>query len=127
MKKLIKNSFVVVAFVILTAQVFAGEPYIRVKQKGSKEFFLFIDNADINKDGTIITLKNLRGFELYNEKLKNQKDYTKVYDVEALPKGKYILEIADDLNLQSWTLEISKEGIQLNKMPQSEVIIASDK
>lgn len=126
MKKMIKNSFVVVALVFLSSSVFAGDPYVRVKQKGSKEFFLFIGEKDISKDGMVITLKSQRGRKLYNETLKNQLDYAKVYNLNELPKGQYVLNIKGDTEVKAWTLEISREGLSLKKINESNITVASD-
>lgn len=90
-----------------------SEPFVKVSGKGSKEFFLFMDKVGLDNERGTIFLKKLSGEVIYKEQLKGGQEYRKLFDVNALPAGDYLLEIEDTKRVKSWALSISKEGLQI--------------
>ena len=106
----------VVAFVLIGYSGFASgsEPFVKASGRGSKEFFLFMNKVDINNDNATISLKGESGEVIYKEKLQRGTEYRKLFDVNALPEGSYVLEIEDENRVKTWSLSITQDGLQVN-------------
>lgn len=111
------RKFLVAAFILISYAGLAGgsEPYVKVSEQGSKEFFLFMNKIGEEDDKATITLKDLKGEVIYREKLKGDGEYRKLFDVNALPEGDYMLEIEGQTRIKAWSLSISETGLQVNQ------------
>ena len=115
MKKIIQKSFVLALMLMgLTSLAREKGPFLKVNEKGGKEFFLFIDEATANADEALISLKDVTGEILYSENLTRGNQYRKLFDLNALPKGEYILQIEDGTRIKTWPLNITEEGLNLH-------------
>ncbi len=91
MKQMIQKSLVLALMLVgLTSVAREKGPFLKVNEKGGKEFFLFIDEATTNADKALISLKDLEGEILYSENLTRGDQYRKLFDLNALPEGEYI-------------------------------------
>ncbi len=113
---MIQKSFVVALMLIgLTSFAKEKDPFLKLGIKGGKEFFLFIDKVSATSDDALISLKDLKGEVLYTENLTRGDQYRKLFDLNALPEGEYILQIEDGTRIKTWPLEITRAGLKLQK------------
>ncbi|MEM9299844.1 MAG: hypothetical protein AAGA64_15880 [Bacteroidota bacterium] len=113
MKKIIRTG-VVVAMMLMGVSTFAmgSEPFVKVSAAGNKEFTLFIN--EVNAPAVVVSLKNISGNTLYKEVLLSKDKYSKLYDLTALPVGSYTLEVDEDTRINTWSVELSSEGLSVD-------------
>jgi hypothetical protein len=107
MKKLIKILTVVFAIFIANTNGFSTDPFptVRVTSMGIRNFAIYIDN--FNSKRIKLSLRDTRGFVLYNKNIKSEGTYAKKYDLNNLPKGRYKLDLEDGINSRSYTIVLS--------------------
>ncbi|UII22566.1 DUF3244 domain-containing protein [Fulvivirga ligni] len=121
MKQLIKNSLLVIMFIMSLSTFASGaSPYVKVKSYDAKKFVVIIKSA--NPTDLQISLKDNNNYQIYSEKHANLTDgYAKKFDVADLPDGNYFLEIENEQKIDVYSIEIA-EG-QLNIENDSRVAI----
>lgn len=121
MKQLIKNSLLVIMFIMSLSTFASGaSPYVKVKSYDAKKFVVIIKSA--NPTDLQISLKDNNNYQIYSERHANLKDgYAKKFDVADLPDGSYFLEIENEQKIDVYSIEIA-EG-QLNIENDSRVAI----
>ena len=107
MKKSIKILTIVFAILIASTNGFSTDPStaVRIKSMGIRNFGVYIDNY--NSKRIKISLRDTTGFVLYKKNIKHEGSYSQKYNLSNLPKGRYVLNLEDDISLRSYTIVLS--------------------
>lgn len=119
MKRIIRTG-VVVAMMLMGVSTFAkgSEPFVKVSAAGNKEFTLFIN--EVNAPAIVVSLKDISGNTLYKEVLLSEDKYSKMFDLEILPTGSYILEVEGDTSIKTWSVNLTSSGLTIDKDAKKE-------
>jgi len=123
MKKSIKILTVVFAIFLASTNGFSTDPSpaVRIKSLGIRNFVIYIDN--LNSKRIKISLRDTTGFVLYNKNIKGEGTYAKKYNVNNLPKGRYVLDFKNEMGSRSYTIVLSDNGLTV--LDNYELIVSS--
>lgn len=108
MKKLI---VVLIAVVCMNGLgIAAGSPTL--VKSSDKSFALYYD--DWNETDLTVKIKDLTGYVLMTDKIKDHKITGKKYNLRNLPQGEYVLEIYNDQKMMSQRLSLTKETLEFD-------------
>ncbi len=113
MKTVIKKIMVVV-MVTMTIASYASvvKPLVKVKSIGDKTFALIIHGLS----GEVqISLKDQNGFILLSENHRDLFNYAEKYNLDALPEGRYYLEVEEKVKINVFPLSITSEDMSFDK------------
>lgn len=96
---------------ILKASV---EPEVSIRNQRGQSFSLHLKS--MNKETFDIQLSDQFGFALINEKVKDQDDYLKLYNLQELPTGNYTMRIESErkIILQPIYVHQEKKSIEMS-------------
>ena len=83
-------------FILATLIGYANEDKKTIDSKAKKTVKLVFNNV---KKGQILSIRDEQGFELYNNKIKNSGNYSKIFDFSALEDGIYSAELNKDFKI----------------------------
>ena len=86
----------VAAFILASLIGYANEDKKTTNNKAKKTVKLVFNNV---KKGQILSIRDEQGFELYNNKIKNSGNYSKIFDFSALEDGIYSAELNKDFKI----------------------------
>jgi hypothetical protein len=86
----------VAAFILASLIGYANEDKKTTNNKAKKTVKLVFNNV---KKGQILSIRDEQGFELYNNKIKNSGNYSKIFDFSALKDGIYSAELNKDFKI----------------------------
>lgn len=117
----IKNKLVVMMMVIVSTAGFSQErkTNVSVEAIGTKTV-VFHTNMQ-GSTGTKVQLRDVRGKVLHSEMLLNKERVTKKFDLNALPDGKYFLEVENEAQFVTIPMEITENGTEVIR--NDEVVI----
>ena len=110
MNNRIKTAALVVAM-IFSINTFAGDALVKVTS--SKSFQLVVDDMDTDFD---ISLYDQRERRIYNDHVRNQKDYTKQFSLEKLPAGTYTLRVENNIRTQEYRVELTSSSVEVTEV-----------
>ena len=113
MKTVIKKIMVVV-MVTMTIASYASvvKPLVKVKSIGDKTFALIIHGLS----GEVqISLKDQNGFILHSENHRDLLNYAEKYNLDALPEGRYYLEVEEKVKINVFPLSITAKDMSFDK------------
>jgi hypothetical protein len=84
------------AFILASLIGYANEDKKTTNNKAKKTVKLVFNNV---KKGQILSIRDEQGFELYNNKIKNSGNYSKIFDFSALKDGIYSAELNKDFKI----------------------------
>ncbi|MDG1038395.1 MAG: hypothetical protein P8O89_05590 [Polaribacter sp.] len=84
------------AFILASLIGYANEDKKTTNNKAKKTVKLVFNNV---KKGQILSIRDEQGFELYNNKIKNSGNYSKIFDFSALEDGIYSAELNKDFKI----------------------------
>jgi len=116
MKKMTENfkTFIfVIVLLCFTSNIFANDskPSLKIINSEKKIFTLIADKAK----STSVTMRiyDEQGFNLLNEKVALENNYSKAYDLSNLPMGTYEIEIEDDFSFRKYIVTNSTNDIKI--------------
>ncbi|MDO6595969.1 hypothetical protein Q4512_03520 [Oceanihabitans sp. 2_MG-2023] len=119
MKKFIKNTLVIaVLFTTLLAN--ANAPLNPLND--ARRTTLTLNNV---KEGNELLIKNTLDIVIYKELIENSGDYTKGFDLTALPNGEYFFELVKDSEIKIIPFHVSNNMIAFNNGEESTIFIPS--
>lgn len=83
-------------FILATLIGYANEDKKTIDSKAKKTVKLVFNNV---KKGQILSIRDEQGFELYNNKIKNSGNYSKIFNFSALENGIYSAELNKDFKI----------------------------
>lgn len=95
MKKLTKRSLLL-SGLMLSMMTFANGNIENSKERESKVTNISFDNV---KRGSMLSIKDIKGIVLYNESIAKAGDYSKGFDLTALPNGDYFFELDAEFDI----------------------------
>ena len=114
MKTLIKQSLIVALMTAtLTSYAASVEPLVKVVGDESKVFTLIWSEVNLRQAHVFIKDKN--GVVLYEEDLNAEANFQRRFDLRALPKGDYILEVENQTMLKIMPFQVKRSDIQFSK------------
>ena len=123
MKNSMKILTVVFAIFIANTNGFSTDPFpaVRVKSMGIRNFAIYIDK--FNSKHIKLSLRDTTGFVLYNKNIKSEGAYAKKYDLNNLPKGRYLLDLKDEISSRSYTIVLSDN--ELTVLDNYDLVVSS--
>ncbi|MGZ0015624.1 hypothetical protein [Yeosuana sp. AK3] len=113
MKKVIKNSIIMVAMcTALLSNANEGSSFIPKKDSNIAKTTLTLTDV---KEGQRLIIKDLNGFILYKEFIKESGLYSKVFDLTDLPDGNYFFEHEKDLEIKTIPFSVKFKTVTFEK------------
>jgi len=111
MKKLIKRSFVIVVM-LATMLSNANEVSSLTKEKIKKVTNITFENV---KQGSTLTIKDVNGLILFKELIEKSGEYTKGFDLTALPDGSYFFELEKEMQVKIMPFKVADNEVVFDK------------
>jgi hypothetical protein len=109
-KKMKKLIVVLIAAISLNGMTLAaGSPTI--VKTSDKSFALYYD--DWNETDLTVKIKDLSGFTLMTDKIKDEKITGKRYNLMNLPQGQYVVEISNDQKMMLQMLTLTEDAVEI--------------
>ena len=105
---------------ILTMPVFAqaatpeGKILVKVAPKEGK--ILKINLANLQKEKTVVQLKNLEGSTYFTKVVRNHNGFLRLLNLSQLPKGRYVLSVRQNDEIITQVVVIDEKGLQLSAL-----------
>lgn len=120
MKRIIKNSLLVVVF-LTTMFGYANEAFILTKLRDNKTTMLTLLEV---KEGSSLLIKDKSGVVLYRERIKRSGIYTKGFDFSSLPEGNYFFELDHDFEIQFKVIKsVKSKSLKTSKSKRTNIDI----
>lgn len=120
MKTLIKQSLVVVTLcAALTSYASSVESLVMVKEADEKAFSLIV--SSLNPQQFQIFIKDKNDVTLYEENLQVGSGISKKYNLKALPRGNYFLEVINEQVIKTMPFEISESQVFFDPSNETEI------
>ena len=126
MKNVIKHSKKGFLMVTLFATLlsFANEASFFKIKNDAKRTSLTLSNV---KEGNLLSIKDDNGVILYKELIQTTGNYTKGFDLTALPDGSYIFEVDKDLEIKTIPFSVKSNTVLFNKEEEKTIFKPSIK
>lgn len=111
MKGLVKTSLVIVVM-FTTMLSFANEFTILTKEKTKEITNVTFENV---KRGSLLVIKDHYGMILFKELIENTGDYSKGFDLTALPDGNYYFELDKEVEIKIRPFMVSSNVVTFDK------------
>lgn len=111
MKKEIKKGILLVT-IMGTMLSYASKPYAFEVNNEIKKTMVVINSV---KEGQVLVIKDYFGVVLYKELIEKTGDYTKGFDLTALPDGNYYFELDKDLEIQVIPFNVRANKVEFHK------------
>ncbi|MDD5148890.1 MAG: T9SS type A sorting domain-containing protein [Flavobacterium sp.] len=119
MKKILKFSLVlVVAFTTMNLHAGTVDFTIGVKKEQGKIVTFALENMISTID---LSIYDAEGKLIHSEKVNSKKNINRTYDLNALPKGTYFLEVESDFKISRYIISVIGETASLSTEPTSEI------
>lgn len=118
MKKVIKNSILMLALLIAT-QVYSNQMDSIIINDDDNNGIITIEKL---KQGTLLSIKDDRGMTLHKEKIKKSGLFSKRFNLENLPDATYYIELDNDTEIRTFSVEIKDQQPYIIK--SDELIVA---
>ena len=112
MKKIIVTIAILTA-ITFTNNVFANDGFKIVNLTPKAEVtFKTLNGLKVkltiaeSQGNSYITIKDTKGEEIYKETVKKSNNFTKVYDLNEFPTGKYVITVVNDSEVKVKEIEI---------------------
>jgi|APTNR8051073442_1049403.scaffolds.fasta_scaffold01126_7 hypothetical protein len=103
---------------VLTMPVFAQaanpESKILVKVAPKEGKILKINLANLQKEKTVVQLKNLEGSTYFTKVVRNHNGFLRQLNLSQLPKGRYVLSVSQNDEVISQVVVIDEAGLKLS-------------
>ncbi len=118
MKKEIKNSLLAVVL-FSTLMSYAGDFSKTANDKKEN-----ITNVSFNnlKQGSVLIIKDENGLLLYKELIEKSGDYSKGFDLTALPNGNYYFELNKDVEIKIIPFQVKSNVVVFSKENEQLII-----
>ena len=115
---------IIALFVMMTVAgtaLFATEinPSVVLKKGIEKSFALYMNYPSAKTFQ--VTLKDNSSKVLFNEKVKQSKEFAKLFDMSKLPVGIYSLTIEDEQSIYTQVIKKKKQGLTIDKDKESKI------
>lgn len=118
MKKVIKKSlFMVVLFSAIIS--YAGD-FSKI-ENDKKENITNVSFSNL-KQGSVLIIKDLNGVLLYKELIEKSGDYSKGFDLTALPNGKYYFELDKVTEIKIVPFQVKSNIVAFNKEKEQLIV-----
>ena len=120
LKNLVLKSLIfALPLLISTALSGSATNTLKIETEPSEKsiYLSFKDNQSSN---VFIQIKDKIGAVLYKEKVVNQKEFSKKFNLTNLPEGEYFIEVADDLKAIIQPIVILTSNIKITPSKRSE-------
>tara|TARA_R110001592_G_scaffold53653_2_gene164550 strand:- start:6139 stop:6798 length:660 start_codon:yes stop_codon:yes gene_type:complete len=120
MKKVIKKSILmgVMLTTLLSNATNEGSSFIPKKEKDISRTMVTINDV---KKGQKLVIKDVNGFVLYKELLKEAGIYTKTFDLTELPDGDYVFELDKDLQIKTIPFSVFSNEVTFDKEKETTI------
>ena len=106
------------ATIFATTLSFANEVSLTTIKNDADKTSLTLTDV---KQGNLLSIKDENGITLYKEFIKKTGNYTKGFDLTALPNGEYSFEIDKDVEISMIPFTVAPEGVSFNKADEKVV------
>lgn len=108
-------------FTFTTNQLFADTHLqLQYKYEYLKAFAVTMQNLEHNTHS--IELKDMNGVVLIQEKINQQTEFGRMYNLEELPEGTYRLVVENEQQIIIQPITINRRFLTINRMEQKEII-----
>ncbi|MEP3837306.1 MAG: hypothetical protein ABJM36_06640 [Algibacter sp.] len=120
MKNTIKNSKKGILMVTMFATLlsFANDVSLFNIKNEAKRTSLTLLNV---KQGNLLSVKDVNGIVLYKELIQESGNYTKGFDLTALPDGNYIFELDKDMEIRTIPFTVSSNMVLFDKESETTI------
>ncbi|MEP1487804.1 MAG: hypothetical protein ABJL44_11355 [Algibacter sp.] len=105
-----KKGFLMVTM-FATLLSFANEVSFTTIKNDAKRTSLTLENV---KEGNLLSIKDDHGVILYKEQIEKTGDYSKGFDLTALPNGSYLFELDADLEITTIPFTVESNVVAFN-------------
>ncbi len=103
-------AFLLFAFAAPLAAADGNEPLIVRSQMSESGLELIV--ANLEQAFTTVTMENLDTKEsVFFDRIKNHNGYSYNFQLDALPKGRYLLKVTKDKTIRQQVIVIGKNGV----------------
>ena len=117
MKGLVKTNLVIVVM-FTTMLSFANEFTTLTKEKTKKITNVTFENV---KKGSMLLIKDHYGLILFKELIENSGEYSKGFDLTALPDGNYYFELDKEVEIKIIPFEVLSNVVAFDKTKESTI------
>ncbi|MGB5463221.1 MAG: hypothetical protein WBM92_07640 [Aureibaculum sp.] len=117
MKGLVKTNLVIVVM-FTTMLSFANEFTTLTKEKTKKITNVTFENV---KKGSMLLIKDHYGLILFKELIENSGEYSKGFDLTALPDGNYYFELYKEVEIKIIPFEVLSNVVAFDKTKESTI------
>ena len=117
MKGLVKTNLVIVVM-FTTMLSFANEFTTLTKEKTKKITNVKFENV---KKGSMLLIKDHYGLILFKELIENSGEYSKGFDLTALPDGNYYFELDKEVEIKIIPFEVLSNVVAFDKTKESTI------
>ncbi|KAA5827343.1 hypothetical protein FPF71_00415 [Algibacter amylolyticus] len=120
MKNTIKNSKKGILMVIMftTMLSFANNASLFNIKNEAKRTSLTLLNV---KQGNLLSVKDVNGIVLYKESMQKSGNYTKGFDLTALPDGSYVFELDKDMEINTIPFTVKSNIVLFDKEKETTI------
>jgi hypothetical protein len=119
MKKVINKSIIMVAMcTTLLSNASIGTSFIPKKEKEIAKTMVTINDV---KEGQSLIIKDVNGFILYKELIKESGLYSKAFDLTELPDGDYMFELEKDMEIKTIPFNVLSNKVTFLKEKETSI------
>jgi hypothetical protein len=117
MKKLTKRSLLL-SGLMLSMMTFANGNVETINEKELKVTNISFDNVKL---GSRLSIKDIKGIVLYNESITKDGNYSKGFDLTALPNGDYFFELDTEFEVEIIPFNVVSNQVVFKKDEKSKI------
>ncbi len=117
MKNLARKSLVAVGL-MMSLSTLANDTEPTFKEKEKKVTNMRFENVE---QGSTLSIKDLNGLVLYNEAIDQKGDYSKGFDLTALPNGDYFFELNSELKIVVIPFNVKSSDVVFDKESEESI------
>lgn len=119
MKKVINKSVIMVAMcTALLSNANGGSSFIPKKEKEIAKTIVTFNDV---REGQSLIIKDINGFILYKEFIKQSGLYSKAFDLTELPDGDYVFELEKDMEIKTIPFKVSSNKVNFLKEKETTI------
>ena len=114
MKKLTKRSLIILGL-FTSLLSFANDEHKTIKEKEPKVTNVSFKNVKL---GSMLSIKDINGLVIYKESIVKKGEYSKGFDLTALPNGEYYFELDSDLTIVIIPFNVVSNQVKFRKVEE---------
>ncbi|MFH4963723.1 hypothetical protein V8G69_01860 [Gaetbulibacter sp. M235] len=119
MKKVINKSVIMVVMcTALLSNANVGSSFIPKKEKEIAKTIVTINDVS---EGQSLIIKDLNGFILYKELIKQSGLYSKSFDLTELPNGDYVFQLEKDMEIKTIPFKVASNKVNFIKEKETTI------